>query len=610
MRRNMSKNTTMSGGIQMSSPTVLHRLLDWSKESPNSIAQRYKKEGEWKPITAKDYADRVFYLAMYLESCGVGPNDIGAILSYNCPEWVHTELALMLLRAKATGLYPNSTTKDIHYILSHTEATVLAVQNKDYFNKIVAEGKILPQNIRLVIVFDGDTSVSPKAIAYSQAIEMGKNLASGKKFEDYLNKVDSFVGSLLIYTSGTTGNPKGAVLSHDNLTFTADIIGKRWNLPMADGSLFSFLPMCHVAEQLHSVAVGISRRYTTSYCTKFDNVATEIGEAKPTLLLCVPRVWEKMMEGVMSKVEKAPSARKKLAYWALNIGDRIAKARYSGKLPSLIDMALLPIADKLVLSKVRTALGLAEARTLASGAAPLPAHVSKWFRKIGFEIAECYGLTESTGVVSVTLPGVECAGTVGKPLEGCEFKLADDKEILSKGRHIFLGYYKDDANTKATIDEQGWLHTGDLGEWTSDGLMKIVGRKKEIMKTSGGKMIAPVPIEEKLKEANFISQACLVGDNRKYLSVILTLSEGELNDLKSKPGSFHDGVVKDALTLKKVSEQIDKVNQGLASFEQIKKFTIIDREFSINDGEMTPTLKMKRASIEQRFRPIIDSMYN
>lgn len=593
----------------MSSPTVLHRLLDWSKETPSAPAQRYKKNGEWQVLTAKDYADRVFHLAMYLESCGVGSNDIGAILSYNCAEWVHTELALMLLTAKSAGLYPNSTGKDIHYILNHTEATVLAVQNKDYFDKIVSDGKVLPQNIRLVLVFDGDTSISPKAVSYAKAIAEGAKLSQGKKFEDYLAKINPTAGSLLIYTSGTTGNPKGAILSHDNLVFTADIIAKRWNLRMVDGSLFSFLPMCHVAEQLHSVAVGISRRYMTSYCTKFDNVATEIGEAKPTLLLCVPRVWEKMMEGVMSKVEKGKGAKKQLALWALSVGDRIAKARYSGKLPSLIDMALLPIADKLVLSKIRTALGLADAHTLASGAAPLPAHVSKWFRKIGFEIAECYGLTESTGVVSVTLPGVECAGTVGKPLEGCEFKLAEDKEILSKGRHIFLGYYKDEANTAATLDH-GWLHTGDLGDWTNEGLLKIVGRKKEIMKTSGGKMVAPVPIEEKLKEATFISQVCLVGDNRKYFSVLITLSESELNELKSKPHSFQDGIVKDEMILKKVGEQIDKVNKGLASFEQVKKFTIIDREFSINDGEMTPTLKMKRAAIEQRFKPLIDSMYN
>jgi long-chain acyl-CoA synthetase len=212
-------------------------------------------------------------------------------------------------------------------------------------------------------------------------------------------------------------------------------------------------------------------------------------------------------------------------------------------------------------------------------------------------------------MVSITIPGVDCAGTVGKPLEGCDFKLGSDGEILSKGRHIFLGYLNDDANTRATLDD-GWLHTGDLGEWTSAGLLRIVGRKKDIMKTSGGKMIAPSPIEEKLKEANFISQACLVGDNRKYLSALITLSEATMNDLKEKPGATRDGVVVDEQILSEVQNQFDRVNSGLASFEQVKKFTVIDREFSINDGEMTPTMKMKRNVIEQRFRPLIDQMYS
>jgi long-chain acyl-CoA synthetase len=591
------------------SSTVLHRLSDWARATPHAPAQRYKSGGQWKSITAREYLDRVFHLALYLESCGVKPNEAGAILSYNCMEWVHMELALMLIRTKSAGLYPNSTTKDIHYVLNHTEATVLAVQNKDYFNKITAEGKTLPNAVRLVIVFDGDTSLSPKAIAYEKALEEGKKLAQSRKVDDYLSKLDPFGPAFMIYTSGTTGNPKGAILSHDNLTFTSDQIAKRWKLPYAQGSLFSFLPLCHIAEKLHSIGVGITQRYMTNYCTKFENVGTELGETEPTLLLCVPRVWEKMMEGVISKVEKGSGLKKNLAVWSLGVGKRVAEAKFAGRSPSPVDAIALPVADKLVLSKVRKALGLARAGLLASGASPLPAHVSKWFRSLGLEIFECYGLTESTGMVSITLPGVDCAGTVGKPLGATEFKLGDDGEICSKGRHIFLGYFNDEVNTKATLID-GWLHTGDLGEWTSAGLLRIVGRKKEIMKTSGGKMIAPVPIEEKLKEANFISQACLVGDNRKYLSALITLSESALADLKAHSGSTKDGVVVDGTLLKQVQGQFDKVNKGLANFEQVKKFTVIDREFSIADGEMTPTMKMKRNVIEQRFRPLIDQMYN
>ncbi len=592
------------------SSTVLHRLSDWAKATPHAPAQRTRVGNSWKTLTAKEYLDRVFYFGVYLESCGIKPGEIVTILSYNNMEWVHMQLATLLVRGNCAGLYPNSSPKDIHYILNHTEAVVLGVQNKEYFNKITADGKSLPASIRLVIVFDGDTSVSPKAIAYEKAIEEGRKIAASRQVEEYLAKLDPFALSFIIYTSGTTGNPKGAMLSHDNFMFTADQIVKRWRLPFAgDGSLFSFLPLCHVAEQLHSVAVGITQRYLVTYCTKIDNVLTELNAVEPQLLLCVPRFWEKMMEGVLSKIEKGTGPKKAMAVWALGVGRRLQDARIHRRSPSIVDTLAHPIADKLVLSKIRKALGLGRADLLASGASPLPAHVSKWFRGLGLEILECYGLTESTGMVSITLRGIDCAGTVGKPLEGCEFKLGSDGEILSKGRHIFLGYLKDEVNTKATLDD-GWLLTGDLGEWTPSGLLRIVGRKKEIMKTSGGKMIAPVPIEEKLKEATFISQACLVGDNRKYLSALITLSESALLDLKEKTGGTKDGVVVDGEVVKQVQAQFDRVNKALASFEQIKRFTIIDREFSVNDGEMTPTLKMKRNVIEQRFRPLIDQMYS
>ncbi|RYZ64469.1 MAG: long-chain fatty acid--CoA ligase, partial [Proteobacteria bacterium] len=405
-------------------------------------------------------------------------------------------------------LYPNSTTKDIHYILGHSEAEVLAVQNAEYFAKVTAGGAKIPERVRLILSFDGDTSFSPIAISYEKAISEGKRIAHGRKLEELLDRLDPKEPSFMIYTSGTTGNPKGALLCQDNLAFTADIIKRRWKLPEV-GSLFSFLPLSHIAEKLHSVAVGISSRYVTSYCSKFENVGKELPEVEPTLLLCVPRVWEKMMEGVLHKLERAEEPKKSLIAWALGVGERVARAKYAGKTPSLVDLLAHPVADRVALSKIRQALGLGKAEVMASGAAPLPAHVARWFRNIGLEILEDYGSTETTGVVATTMRGMECAGTVGKPLEGCEFQLAHDGEILTRGRHVFLGYLNDPKNTADALKD-GWYYTGDLGQWTQSGLLRISGRKKEIMKTSGGKMIAPSPIEEKLKAVPFISQVCLV----------------------------------------------------------------------------------------------------
>lgn len=592
--------------------TLLHRLANWAEATPHAPAQRYKVNGEWKTLTAQEYLDRVYHLTLFLESRGFTRDEAGAILSYNCPEWVHTDLAFLAIGARSAGLYPNSTTKDIHYILNHTEATVLAVQNKDYYSKVLGEAndRQLPERIRLVIVYDGDISVSPKAISYETAVAEGRKLAAqpnAKKFSDFLNKLDPKEGRFMIYTSGTTGNPKGALLSHDNFCYTSDIVSKYWNLPFARGTLFSFLPLCHVAEKLQNLAVGISQRYCVSFCTKFDNVAVELAEVQPSLLLCVPRLWEKMMEGVLHKVESGKGAKKKLAKWALDVGARVADAKYSGRTANPLDLIQLKIADKLVLSKVRQALGLGKAEMLASGAAALPAHVSKWFRSLQLEILEDYGQTESTGVICMTEPGVESAGTVGKPIPGVEFKLAEDGEILTRGRHVFVEYFKEPAATASTLTD-GWLHTGDLGEKNERGQIRIRGRKKEIMKSSGGKMVAPLPIEEQLKAADIVSQVCMVGDGRKYFAALITLSETYLNELQ-KGGKTSGVVVQDPQVIERVKKHVDQLNKDLATYEQIKRFTVLAKEFSIVDGEMTPTLKMKRNVIEERYRDLIDQMY-
>lgn len=590
-------------------PTVLHRLERWAQEVPAAEAQRFKKGGTWKAISSRELRDRVYYLALFMASRGLTRTDVAAVLSPNCPQWVQFDLAALLLGAKSAGLYPNSNSKDILYILEHTEAKILAVKDREFFEKVQA-----PSRIHTIVVFEGDASFSPHAVSYKDALAEGKKLAAipgAKSMSQYLEQLDPHAGAFMIYTSGTTGNPKGALLSHDNLVFTSDVVSEYWHLPRGRGSLFSFLPLCHIAEKLQNVGVGISNRYTVNFCTRFENVSTELPEVQPTLLLCVPRLWEKMMEGVLQKIKTGQGAKKKLALWALDVGARVASARYAGKRASPLDLVQLRIADKLVLSKVRHALGLGKAETLASGAAALPAHVSRWFRSLQLEILEDFGQTESTGVICMTQPGVESAGTVGKPLPGIDVRIAEDGEVLAKGRNVFKGYFKEEAATAQTL-EGGWLHTGDLAEINEHGLMKIRGRKKEILKTSGGKMVAPLPIEEALKAAPLISQVCMVGDGRKFLSALITLSESTLADLKSRGVIGTDGgdrVLHAPDILGEVKKFVDETNRSLSSFEQIKNFVVLSREFSILDGEMTPTLKMKRNVIEDRFRALIDEMY-
>jgi long-chain acyl-CoA synthetase len=591
--------------------TILHSLVDWANKSPATVAQKYLENGQWKSITAREYADRIYALALFLESKGMTTEDISVIVSYNCPEWVHLDLAPMLMGAKSAGAYPNSTSKDIHFILNHTETRFLFVQNKEYFKKIVGEqgDSALPARIKMIIVFDGDTSISSKAVSYQTALSEGKKLAiarNAKKLSEYLAQLDAKKGAFLIYTSGTTGSPKGAVLSHDNLIFAIQAVQKRWQLPVGGESVFSFLPLCHIAEKLQNIGAGIYLNYTVSFASKFENVAAELPQALPTLLLCVPRLWEKMMEGVLEKVARSTGVKKELAEWALKVGARVAETRFSGQSVNIIDQAQLKIADRLILSKIRKALGLSKTYVAASGAAMLPVHVCRWFRSIGLEIMEDYGQTETAGVLCLTERHVDSAGTVGKPADDTEFKIAADGEILTKGRHVFVGYYKDDAAT-AQVLVNGWLHTGDIGEITDRQLIRIRGRKKEIMKTSGGKMIAPLPIEEALKTAPIISQVCMVGDGRKFLAALITLTEGKLKEAK-KLGHSGD-VITAPVIINEVKKYVDDLNASLAGYEQIKKFAILSREFSIEEGEMTPTLKMKRSVVEAKFQAVIESFY-
>jgi len=597
--------------------TILHRLAAWADSDPHAKAQVYRQNGEWKTITAREYCDRVYWLALFLESQGMKSHDVGTIFSYNCPQWAHMDLAPLLIGGKSAGIYPNSPSKDIHYVLQHTESRFLCVQNQEYYFKIVGQdgGQPLPDRIEFLIVFDGDTSFSPKAISYETALAQGKKLASAKgsdkrsqTLSEYLRKLDPDAPAFLIYTSGTTGAPKAALLSQDNLAYASDVVVKHWRLPQGKGSIFSFLPLCHIAEKLQNIGAGISQHYTAYFCSKFENVGLELPMVQPNLLLCVPRVWEKMMEGVIKKVEGSPLPVRKMAHWAFAVGARVAEAKYSGKNPDFADKIQYLLAQRLILSKVKQALGLEQTEAMASGAAALAPHVVKWFRSLGLEINEDFGQTESSGVLCLTVRDVDCVGTVGKAPEGIEVRLAEDGEILTRGRHVFRGYYKDAAATSQVL-ENGWLHTGDIGEWDQRGMLKIRGRKKEVMKTSGGKMIAPVPIEEALKAAPIISQVCMVGDGRKYLSALITLSEAKLAQLAKEDGVLQGTVITASHVIKEVAKEVDQLNVSLASYSQIKKFAILSHEFSIANGEMTPTLKMKRNVIEARYKEVIEQLY-
>jgi long-chain acyl-CoA synthetase len=596
------------------SDTLLHRLLHWAESSPNAVAQYFKANGKWHSITAREVLDRVFWIGLYLEHKGFRPEEVGCIISYNSPEWVQTELALTLMRGISAGLYPNATPREMGYILKFTDTRFLFLQNKETYEKLLAdEGarKVLEDAV-CILVFQGDAQFHPKAVSFESALIQGQRLAlaDGKQnFPSLLKSLDEKKPAFMIFTSGTTGTPKGAMLSHENLCFASDVVVQHWNLPpQGKGTMFSFLPLSHIAEKLQNVGVSVSRQYAVSYCSKFESVSVELPEVQPTLLVCVPRVWEKMMEGVMKKIEQAPPLRKHLALWALSVTEKVKEARLVGSPLGFSDLIQVALAEKLVIGKIKEALGLKRAAWLASGAAPLPAYVSRWFWGLGLEVLEDYGQTETSAIIAMTVPGVSCLGTVGQAPEGIEVKLAPDGEILARGKHVFVGYYKDPENTAKTFDGE-WLKTGDLGAFDERGFLRIRGRKKEVIKTSGGKMVAPLPIEEKIRSCPLVAHVCMVGEGRKYLAAIVTLHEDLQKALIQKPDAVSGDRFVHKETLDGIQSAIDEVNKGLASFEKIKRFVVLSREFSIQSGELTPTLKMKRHVIESKCKGVIDSIY-
>ena len=591
--------------------TLLHRLHQWSLEAPQQPAQRFKDGDGWQTISAAEYCQRVFHLALFIESKGFTADDVGTIFSYNCPAWVHSELAFALLGGKSAGFYPNLSTYDLHYILAETRAKVIAVQNQEYYNKITEQGRrSLPEHIELVIVFEGDSALAPQAVSYEQALAAGSELARGKELGAYLQRLQPQAGSFLIYTSGTTGNPKGVLLTHDNFTFTSDTIIDYLQMdPSGGGSTFSFLPLCHIAEKLQNLGIGLSCRYLVNYCSQFENFLEDLQTARPTLFFAVPRVWEKMREGVLDKLEQSRGVKKRLGLWALGIGAQMAAKTYRQQQPSPWLTRQYCMADRLVLAKIRKGLGLEQARWYASGASSLAPHVIEWFRGIGIEIIEVFGQSESTGVICSTRPGMNnSVGTVGLPLPGIEFQLADDGEIITRGPHVFCQYYNNPEATAETVKD-GWLHTGDLGEKTSGGWIRIRGRKKEIIKTSGGKMVAPVPIESLLKQFSKVSQACMVGDSRKYLTALITLSPQVVAKLDPSQDYRNKFVVDAPELLLEFQEFVDKLNRTLACYAQIKYFTLLANDFTVETGELTPTMKLKRSAIEARYHNVIDEMY-
>lgn len=603
--------------------SLLLRLFKWADDMPNAPAQAFKIDGQWQTISVQEMANRVLHLANFFSLKGIGPGKVGLIYSNNRPSWVQSDLALMLAGAASSGIYPNSSARQMNYILQHSEAEVLIIDNLESFEKLLKNNcsyqntdsaslcsentftnfydktlSVLSPYLKLVIVLDSDEKELPSGlISIAEVLRVGKTC--GKlETPQFLEKINKIQPAVLIYTSGTTGVPKAVVLSHQNLAFASNCYAQSWEAPPS-GKLFSFLPLAHIAERITNLGIGITNRYTVYFCSNAMVIASELKEVQPTIALSVPRLWDKLKEGVERRIIKMPRHQQRLIHWAM----QKAKHYYSLKIKSNPIIKNNPIswwlslqywlADLLVLRKIRTQLGLLEAKRIVSGAAALSSATLEWYRGIGILIIEAYALSETSGVLSCGKPNEDTANTVGVPYAGIELALAADGEIITRGPHIFCEYFKDPLASSSMIKD-GWLYTGDIGVFDSNGYLKILGRKREIIKNAEGKMISPLFIEAQLEEHFFIDQAIVVGNEKPYLVALITL-------LDSRPLSEE--------VLRIIQDHIDVINRNCASHERIKKFRILERSLSIEQEEITPTFKIKRSFIEQKFQSEISSMY-
>ena len=538
----------------------------------------YMEEGAdgWEPVSWAEAAERVDDLAHGLLARGVRHGDRVAVLSRTRLEWILLDWALMSIGAVVVGLYPTSSAKECGYILEHCEAVLAFTEDEEQTRKLVSIRGSLPA-LREIVPFD-----------WLEKLEADGRLAKHLRPEP----VEEEDLATLIYTSGTTGPPKGCMLTHRNLVTAATCVVE--GLQAAGDIVLVFLPLAHSYGRLAHQAASF-RGATVAVVADVGRVPEAMAAVRPHVLPAVPRVYEKVHANTLGEIERAGGLRGKIGLWALGVGARASRARREGaSVPHFLALQER-VADRLVFAKVRDRLGV-RLRVGVSGAAPLSTDVMEFFHSLGVPVIEGYGLTETASSATVNEPDDFRIGTVGRPVEGAEIRVAEDGEILIRSDAVFAGYYREPDATAAALTEEGWLCTGDVGQIDAEGFLRITDRKKDLIITAGGKNIAPQNLENALKSSRFVSQALVVGDRRPYVAALLTLDWDEVNTAG-----------RDAQQL--VQELVDDVNRDRVHVEQIKRFSILPRDFSQEEGEITPTLKLRRRVVQEHFRDEIEQLY-
>ncbi len=581
--------------------TIVARLFEQANKRGSAPAYFAKQGGSWRKTSYAEYADQVKTAGRALLALGLASGSRVSILGFNRPEWVILDLAAMAVGGAAAGIYTTCSPEEVRYIVHHSESPLVLVEDQEQWKKIEAELPNMPL-LKHVVLMQGAPKIEhPMVLSWEEFLAK----ASERTEDDLLAAVAALEPSqlaTLIYTSGTTGPPKGVMLSHENLAWTSKAAVAMNDFRASDCSL-SYLPLSHIAEQMFSIHAPITAGAHLYFAESIEALPDNLKEVQPTVFFGVPRIWEKFHAAISAKLRAATGAKKTLVGWARGVGSRVTALKIRGETPGGLLAVQYKLADKLLFSKLKPAIGLGRARLLVSGAAPISKEILDFFGSLDVVIQEVYGQSEDTGPTSFNLANRAKFGTVGPVFKGCDVKIAEDGEILVKGPNVFMGYYKDEAATQEALVD-GYLHSGDLGEFDAEGFLIITGRKKDIIITAGGKNVTPKNIEGALKNDELVSEAVVIGDRRKYLTCLITVDPEVAAGVAGGEPAHESAAVRARL-----QALVDEVNSHVAQVETIKKFTVLSRQLTIEDGDLTPTLKVKRNKVVEHFAAEIEKMY-
>ena len=580
------------------------------------VALREKHLGIWQRVSWDKYWEHVRNFALGLKELGLEDReDKVSILGDNCREWLYADIAAQCCRAIAVGIYPTNVAEQCFYVLDNSDSSMVVCKDQEQVDKVLEVKDRLPR-LKNIIVVDMKglrNYKDPMIISFEEVENLGlsRYRKDPQYFDAMVDATDPDDVGIMVYTSGTTGKPKGAMITHRNMMAMISGLSQVLAFDHKD-SFVSALPLCHIAERSFSLIYPMWAGCSVNFAESVATLQEDLREISPTAFLSVPRIWEKMQSNIYIKIKSAFFFKRWIFNVTMPIGEKVAAMRLSGKRVPLYWQALYGVGYLLIFRALQNSIGLLNGRIFVSGAAPMSQELIHFYHAIGVPVRECFGMTECAGISVIPEKNKFRAGQVGESIPGVKIKLADDGEIMIKGESVFKGYYGNPEQSPTTFNKDGWLMTGDVGEYTDEGQLKIVDRKKDLIINAYGKNIAPSEIENKLKFSPFIKEGIVVGDGRKYLAALIQLELDNISDWAQEHSiayTTYKSLAQNMEVTRLIQEEVDRINKQLARVEKIRKFAILTKELDQDDDEVTATMKVRRATIEKKFKEVIDSLY-